>query len=135
MRYVRAAALIFAAIATTAPASAGETIRIETRPFYGAVITREAGVRVYRPLPPTSTMIINPGGKTPLSLNVERHNYVQYDSANDRAPVPVPDQMIFDQATGVYSPHPVNSHHGHHGKKHAKPYGSVVKVPPGGHKH
>ncbi len=73
MRYLRAAALITAVIATTAPASAGETIRIETRPYYGAVITREAGVRVFRPIPPTSKMIINPGGKTPLSLNFEEY--------------------------------------------------------------
>ena len=28
------------------------TTRIETRPFYGATVTLEEGVRVFRPLPP-----------------------------------------------------------------------------------
>lgn len=51
------------------PAVAGELVRIETRPFYGATVTVEAGVRVFRPLPAPSRVIINPGGKTPLSLS------------------------------------------------------------------
>lgn len=59
--------------------SAGTT-RIETRPFYGATVTLEEGVRVFRPLPPTERLIINPGGATPLSLSYEEkrsvsHNY------------------------------------------------------------
>ena len=48
------------------PASAeGYTTRIETRPFYGAVVTLEEGVRVFRPLPVERQVIINPGGQTP----------------------------------------------------------------------
>jgi hypothetical protein len=43
------------------------TTRIETRPFYGAVVTLEQGVRVFRPLPPDRQVIINPN-HTPLSL-------------------------------------------------------------------
>jgi hypothetical protein len=43
------------------------TTRIETRPFYGATVTLEEGVRVFRPLPPHDRVIINPGGQTPLS--------------------------------------------------------------------
>jgi hypothetical protein len=43
------------------------TTRIEPRPFYGAVVTLEEGVRVIRPLPPVRQVIINPNG-TPLSL-------------------------------------------------------------------
>lgn len=43
------------------------TTRIEPRPFYGAVVTLEEGVRVIRPLPPERQVIINPNG-TPLSL-------------------------------------------------------------------
>ena len=46
------------------------TTRIETRPYYGAVVTIEHGVRVYRPVPPTQHLIINPDGATPLQLNV-----------------------------------------------------------------
>lgn len=43
------------------------TTRIEPRPFYGAVVTLEEGVRVIRPLPPERQVIINPN-KTPLTL-------------------------------------------------------------------
>lgn len=44
------------------------TTRIEPRPFYGAIVTLEEGVRVIRPLPPERHVIINPGNATPLSL-------------------------------------------------------------------
>lgn len=69
------------------------TTRIETRPFYGATVTLEEGVRVFRPLPPDRHVIINPGAQTPLSLNETNvyehrviHNY-NYDQPSDRAPV------------------------------------------------
>ena len=64
-----AAGLVAAAVL---PASADSyTTRIEPRPFYGATVTLEEGVRVFRPLPPTRHMIINPQGRTPLNLTVE----------------------------------------------------------------
>ena len=46
------------------------TTRIEPRPFYGATVTIEAGVRVFRPLPPHDRVIINPHNATPLTLNI-----------------------------------------------------------------
>jgi len=58
------------------------TTRIEPRPFYGATVTIEAGVRVFRPLPTArSVVIINPNNATPLTLNigdtpVYRRNYL-----------------------------------------------------------
>jgi len=70
-------------VATALPAFAGDasTTRIEPRPFYGATVTVEAGVRVFRPLPPTRQVIINPN-RTPLNLSFEdvretreSHNY------------------------------------------------------------
>ena len=68
------------------------TTRIETRPFYGATVTLEEGVRVFRPLPPDRHVIINPGARTPLSLNETNvyehrviHNY-NYDQGSDGAP-------------------------------------------------
>jgi uncharacterized membrane protein YgcG len=64
-----AALLTIAGSATAAVAGEAETIRIEPRPFYGATVTLEAGVRVYRPLPPTRRVIVNPGGSTPLNLS------------------------------------------------------------------
>ena len=59
-----------AVLAATLPALAqdGRTTRIEPRPFYGATVTIEEGVRVFRPLPPTKHVIINPDGETPLYL-------------------------------------------------------------------
>jgi len=57
-------------------ASAASLTRIETRPFYGATVTIEEGVRVYRPLPPHRHVIINPDGKTPLNLTFEDRNIV-----------------------------------------------------------
>ena len=81
---------------TNLPVSASAesyTTRIETRPFYGATVTLEEGVRVFRPLPPDRHVIINPGGQTPLSINetnvYERrviHNY-NHDQSGDAAPV------------------------------------------------
>ena len=46
------------------------TTRIEPRPFYGATVTIEAGVRVFRPLPPHDRIIINPGNATPVGIDV-----------------------------------------------------------------
>ncbi len=64
-----------ASLAGTVAASAeGYTTRIETRPFYGAVVTLEEGVRVFRPLPVERQVIINPGGQTPLSLGFNETN-------------------------------------------------------------
>jgi hypothetical protein len=65
-----------AAVAATPALADAVTTRIETRPFYGAVVTLEEGVRVFRPLPRHDRIIINPGGQTPLSLNyLESTNY------------------------------------------------------------
>ncbi|MEZ5815982.1 MAG: hypothetical protein R3D44_02740 [Hyphomicrobiaceae bacterium] len=76
-------ALALAAASFLAPAAAlaqsPTTTRIETRPFYGATVTLEEGVRVFRPLPPHQRVIINPGGKTPLSLGFEEKHAVSHN--------------------------------------------------------
>ena len=46
-----------------------KTIRVEPRAIYGATISLEAGVRVFRPLPRTTHIIINPS-RSPLSISV-----------------------------------------------------------------
>lgn len=51
-------------------AQEAHTTRIETRPYYGAVVTIENGVRVYRPVPPTTHLIVNPDGLTPLVIGI-----------------------------------------------------------------
>jgi hypothetical protein len=70
-----ALAVLVAAGAVLAPAIAAAqsatTTRIETRPFYGATVTLEEGVRVFRPLPPHDRVIINPGAATPLNLTID----------------------------------------------------------------
>jgi hypothetical protein len=69
VRYLGFAVLVSAA-SSALPALASEpsTTRIEPRPFYGAVITVEEGVRVFRPLPPHKHVVINPDNRTPVSL-------------------------------------------------------------------
>jgi opacity protein-like surface antigen len=78
MRTLAFALAAGAAAVLAAPAAAADavTTRIETRPFYGAIVTLEQGVRVFRPLPRHDRIIINPGGQTPLSLGyAESYNY------------------------------------------------------------
>lgn len=63
MRKTTFGILILASLgAGIAPASAADSVttRIEPRPYYGAVVTVENGVRVYRPLPHHDRIIINP---------------------------------------------------------------------------
>jgi hypothetical protein len=65
-------------VAGSLPALAQSTTRIEPRPFYGATVTMEAGVRVFRPLPPHDRVIINPNNATPLTLNIGDPLYRRY---------------------------------------------------------
>ena len=64
------------------PSFAQSTTRIETRPYYGATVTIENNVRVFRPLPPHDRVIINPGGRTPLYLGFEESRYSSYSQNN-----------------------------------------------------
>jgi hypothetical protein len=63
-------AAVAAALVAPAHAENAYTTRIETRPVYGATVTIEHGVRVYRPVPPTDRLIVNPD-RAPLVLSVE----------------------------------------------------------------
>jgi hypothetical protein len=70
---MRSYRLVFVAAAAglalqSAQAQEARTTRIETRPVYGAVVTLEHGVRVYRPVPPTTHMIVNPDGAAMVIL-------------------------------------------------------------------
>lgn len=68
---MRSALAVLALIAATSAAQAqAVTTRIETRPYYGAITTIEHGVRVMRVLPPHDRIIINPEGRTPISLGI-----------------------------------------------------------------
>lgn len=61
-----------------AQAGDAKTTRIETRQFYGATVTLEEGVRVFRALPPHDRVIINPGGRAPVSLSYEENHHYGY---------------------------------------------------------
>ncbi|MEM1371741.1 MAG: hypothetical protein AAGG72_05880 [Pseudomonadota bacterium] len=70
LRCLGLAALMYSLAGPLAAHADGGTIRIEPRPFSGAVVTIEQGVRVFRPLPPTNQVIINPHGETPLQVGI-----------------------------------------------------------------
>jgi hypothetical protein len=103
-------------LSTAAARAEARTVRIEPRPFYGATVTLEEGVRVFRPLPPHERVIINPGSKTPLSLGIyESHNYnANYNYNYDEGFVGMP-----DLDGGNFGFHPDRRHlRGHrHGNK------------------
>lgn len=85
MRHVTRVLIAATALLLPSAALAGKasTTRIETRPFYGATVTLEEGVRVFRPLPHHDRVIINPGGRTPLSLSFEENRTYNYDRGGD----------------------------------------------------
>jgi hypothetical protein len=67
---------VSAIVAASAAFAQSSTIRIEPRPVYGATVTIEEGVRVYRPLPPDKYVIVNPNG-TPVNLGVAEVNMTE----------------------------------------------------------
>ena len=120
----RFAAVSLAAIATSGAAQAqgtSSTIRIEPRAYYGATVTLEQGVRVWRPLPPVKYVIVNPEGRTPLNLslaevneNVTSTNHYH----NDGAATGTGDQLVGPGRFGPFLGRPVrrngaNAVHGH----------------------
>jgi hypothetical protein len=68
------------AVGLTAGGSAAlaqsSTVRIEPRPVYGATVSLEEGVRVFRPIPPDKHVIVNPNG-TPVNLNLSETNVTE----------------------------------------------------------
>jgi hypothetical protein len=94
MRSFVLAATVAATVASfTLPTLAQGVVRVEPRPFYGAVVTLEEGVRVFRPLPADRYIVINPGHGTPLSLGIQdtrvfEHSRIQneYHGSADVAP-------------------------------------------------
>jgi hypothetical protein len=91
---------IFAISAGTASAQSFTT-RIETKPYYGAVVTLEHGVRVYRPLPPDRQVIINPG-RVPLNLSFSDSRYYNYGAAPNYGVGGVVGGGIYGNGDGTY---------------------------------
>jgi hypothetical protein len=91
-------------VPTTATAGGSSTIRIEPRPYYGAVVTVEQGVRVWRPLPPTRHMIINPTG-APVSVNItDVRETVNHRGLNEGFAAPVQGGYAPQATNGYFAP-------------------------------
>ena len=90
------------AMPSVALATEPTTTRIETRPFYGATVTLEHGVRVFRPLPPHNKVIINPNGATPLSLGLSEHHSVSHNNYYSQGDGPVAAAPDGGNAYGPY---------------------------------
>ena len=103
-----AAALLAASSALAEPT----TTRIETRPFYGATVTLEEGVRVFRPLPRHERVIINPNGQTPLSLSFNETREYSFHHSTVDGPAVAPGMPAYYGGFGNVLPR------GHHGRGH-----------------
>lgn len=115
---------LLAAVALALPSAAlaeATTTRIETHAYYGATVTLEQGVRVFRPLPPHSKVIINPGGLTPIHLGVEESRSTSHNHYYDnRAGSSHPGAGSHPGVYGGY-PAPVHGHGPHYGVRRYAP--------------
>lgn len=111
-----ATAAALTALALPAAAQDARTTRIETRAFYGATVTIEAGVRVFRALPPHDRVVINPGGRTNLNLSLEEHRSTSHNYNYDRSARTAP-AAAADGSAGAYLPYGPRIHSGHHGAR------------------
>lgn len=117
-RTIRAGLMAAFAATLSSPAAANDayTTRIEPQPYYGATVTIEAGVRVFRPLPPTRQVIISPGLRTPLSLgfndtrvieeSTSRNYYYDYSGNGGNG-------GGYGSFAGSHGSRRHNGHHGH----------------------
>ncbi len=109
-------------------AAAASLTRIETRPFYGATVTIEEGVRVFRPLPPHRQIIINPDGKTPLNLTIEERNVTVHH--HQTITEVEPDDVRFGYGGGFYPGNPLKDRRFRHHRRHGG--GHLIHVPRSG---
>lgn len=104
-------ALAAAAVPTAAAADA-VTTRIETRPYYGAIVTLEQGVRVWRALPPHDRIIIVPERLGKVNINVDA-------GRRSHAPAPMVNNVNINQHGPAYQDGVVGL-----------PYGGYLRRPP-----
>ena len=129
------AALLLSVLPATAQ---GYTTRIEPRPFYGAVVTLEEGVRVIRPLPPVRHVIINPDNATPLTLGfnetrVYENRTIRNYNYNDSGSSPSGSSSSYGRA-GFYGPSfATGGQHKGHGRAHGH-HGGHHRMHGGGHR-
>jgi hypothetical protein len=104
-------------VASSAALAEPVTTRIETRPFYGATVTLEEGVRVFRPLPRHDRVVINPGGQTPLSLGYYKSENYSFNQFTDAGPPRGEYGPAYYGAFGNVLPNGHRRGHGHHGHR------------------
>lgn len=73
IRLFSASAAVFLT-ATITHAGDAHTTRILPAQVFGATVTLEQGVRVFRPLPPNRHVIINPEGETEIEFKIHEYN-------------------------------------------------------------
>lgn len=127
--FVPLASALTIALSCSAVMAQGYTTRIEPRPFYGATVTLEEGVRVIRPLPPERQVIINPGNATPLSLgfndthvyeNRTVRNYNYTEGANSNASPG--GRAVYRGGAAFYGPSAIFNQQGNVGHKYGEPH-------------
>ena len=106
-------------LAPAAQAGEATTTRIETQAYYGATVTLELGVRVFRPLPPHSKIIINPGGTTPINLGIEENRSTSHNHFYDHGARP--GHAGPDSAPGIYGGYAPHGQHPHYGARRFAP--------------
>jgi hypothetical protein len=73
MRRLGLATLLLVLVSAQASAQDGaSTTRVERRAVYGATVTEEQGVWVFRPIPPTRHMVIAPSDGPPVNLSLNQ---------------------------------------------------------------
>jgi hypothetical protein len=111
VRYFGLSALVTTA-SSALPALASEsfTTRIEPRSFYGASVTVEEGVRVFRPLPPHKHVVINPENKTPVGL-IFSENAGKSGVVAAGVPFAIVDKAKTEEKNGTPNPAAQPPHH------------------------
>ena len=74
IRVLSASAVAILLIAAAAQARDGHTTRVVRGDVYGATVTVEEGVRVFRPLPSDRHVIVKPEGSDEVEIEIREYN-------------------------------------------------------------
>lgn len=74
IRFFSASAAALLLTATVAEARDGHTTRVVRGDVYGATITVEEGVRMFRPLPSDRHVIVKPEGSGEVEIEIREYN-------------------------------------------------------------
>jgi hypothetical protein len=119
------------------------TTRIETRPYYGAVVTIEQGVRVWRALPPHDRIIIAPEGVGKVNINIDSNKHAAAPPMVNNTTINHAGNVVQGGGYGLAPGYRPYHGHAHGNRHHGQAYGQrhVVRTAPsaspflvGGHK-